>query len=447
MRRAIAAAAAALALGALSARAQSGPPPLRLSLADAIHGALTESLGAQSAHSRVEIARAVSRQERADLLPEVAARIGAQRQIINLEAYGFPPPPGESALVGPFGVADARVTFAQPLLNMEESHEARAAKADVRAAEADAADTRDLVVLLAANAYLRTLAAEARVRTIEAESDVARAQLGKARDMRESGLLAGVDVVRVELQDASARQRLLEARADRERSALALARLAGLPLERPIVLTDEMPYAALHAIPLEEALRRAESRRGDVLRAQARVAAAESRVKAARAEALPTLGLLAAAGEIGPPLDDLGFTWSVGAAVRVPIFDGGRRGGEIAEAEETLLLRRAEAKDALRGAEVDVRTALLDVSSTAAALDVARSGRELADRLLEQARDRFAAGVAGSIEATKAQEDLVAADERWVAGLYSFNVAKASLARAMGVGEEAAAQLLDPTHE
>jgi len=56
---------------------------------------------------------------------------------------------------------------------------------------------------------------------------------------------------------------------------------------------------------------------------------------------------------------------------------------------------------------------------------------------LTQARDRFAAGVAGNLEVTQAQEAVAAASETYIAALYSHNLAKASLARALGIAESA----------
>jgi outer membrane protein TolC len=66
----------------------------------------------------------------------------------------------------------------------------------------------------------------------------------------------------------------------------------------------------------------------------------------------------------------------------------------------------------------------------------------LADQELEQARDRFAAGVASNIEVTQAQETVASASETYLAALYAHNLAKASLARAIGGAETAIIQYL-----
>jgi outer membrane protein TolC len=67
---------------------------------------------------------------------------------------------------------------------------------------------------------------------------------------------------------------------------------------------------------------------------------------------------------------------------------------------------------------------------------VAESNQELAGRALEQARDRYQNGVTNYLEVVQAQETLAGARQNYIDSLYSFNVAKLSLARATGVAEK-----------
>ena len=72
----------------------------------------------------------------------------------------------------------------------------------------------------------------------------------------------------------------------------------------------------------------------------------------------------------------------------------------------------------------------------------ARTNVDLAGQQLQQARDRFTAGVAGNLELTQAQEAAASAADVYISALYTHNLAKASLARAMGVAESAVAAYL-----
>ena len=97
----------------------------------------------------------------------------------------------------------------------------------------------------------------------------------------------------------------------------------------------------------------------------------------------------------------------------------------------------------MRGSiEYEVRAALLDLSAADQQVQAARTNNDLAAQQLQQARDRFAAGVAGNLELTQAQEAVAAAADAYIASLYTHNLAKASLARALGVAESAVTQFL-----
>ena len=85
--------------------------------------------------------------------------------------------------------------------------------------------------------------------------------------------------------------------------------------------------------------------------------------------------------------------------------------------------------------ELEVRSALLDLNSTTEQLRVARQSQALAVQQLDQAQDRFSAGVANNLEVVQAQEAVALSDEGVIQSLYGFNIARALLARATGSAE------------
>jgi outer membrane protein TolC len=78
----------------------------------------------------------------------------------------------------------------------------------------------------------------------------------------------------------------------------------------------------------------------------------------------------------------------------------------------------------------------MDVESATAQVSVAKNALDLANQQLVQARDRFAAGVAGSLDVVESQQAVTEADENLISALYSSNIAKATLARATGRAEQ-----------
>jgi outer membrane protein TolC len=87
----------------------------------------------------------------------------------------------------------------------------------------------------------------------------------------------------------------------------------------------------------------------------------------------------------------------------------------------------------LRGRiELELRTAFMDLKAAGEQADVARSALQLAGQQMGQARDRFQAGVVSNLEVVQAQESLATINENYVSSLFAYNMAKASLARALG---------------
>ena len=79
-----------------------------------------------------------------------------------------------------------------------------------------------------------------------------------------------------------------------------------------------------------------------------------------------------------------------------------------------------------------VKTALINLNSAKNQVQVANLGVQLSKEEVDQARDRFRAGVANNIEVIQAQDSLARANDNQIAALYRFNQARADLARSVG---------------
>ena len=66
----------------------------------------------------------------------------------------------------------------------------------------------------------------------------------------------------------------------------------------------------------------------------------------------------------------------------------------------------------------------------------------LAQQQLTQSQDRFAAGVTGNLEVVQAQEAVATANENYIASLYVYNAAKATLGRSIGNAEKTIPSIL-----
>jgi outer membrane protein TolC len=408
--------------------------PLALSVKDAVQRALQNNLGLLLQEESEASARGARWRALADLLPDVSGALGVRRQVINLEAFGFPGPP---SIVGPFNVYEARVFLSQPVVDISALNESRAAALRQKAERYGVRTARDLVVLVAVNLYLETVATASRVDMTRAQQDTADALFKQAQDLKASGLVAGIEVLRAQVQLQTQRQRVIAAENDFEKAKLQLARAIGVPIGQPITLVDKIPYAAMPVLPVDEALKRAFESRADFLAAQSRVEAAEAARKAAYGALLPSLTFDADYGAIGQTINTAHSTYTMAANVRIPLFDGGKTTARRIETSSALRQREAELADFRSRVEYEVRTSLLDLRAADQQLQAAQSNVQLASDELQQARDRFGAGIASNLEVTQAQEAVAGASETYISALYSHNLAKASLARSLGVAESA----------
>jgi outer membrane protein TolC len=417
-----------------------------IGILDAMNRALEHNLGVLLGDAEIGRARGTRRQELSALLPNISARISESKQQNNLQAFGF----GSfgsafgniPTIVGPFNVFDARVFLSQSILDFEAIHSTRSEAHNVDAARYSQQSARDLVVWVAGTLYLQALAADARVASARAQLQTAQALHIQALDLKQSGLIAGIDVLRAEVELNVQTNRATSAANDAEKVRLQLARVMGLPLGQPFRLDTALPDLPEPDLTLDEAVERAYQSRADYQAALSRVRAAESARRAVIGEALPAVRVNADFGDIGLSPSDSHGTFSVVGAVQIPVFQGGRTRGRLLEADADLQSRRAEAEDLKGAIYYDVRSALLDLQTTTEQLSVATKARDLAAQQLTQAHDRFAAGVANNIEVVQAQEAVAIANEQYIAARYGFDLSKGALLRGVGTAETTLRQYL-----
>jgi outer membrane protein TolC len=408
-----------------------------LSFQDAIDLGLKNNLGVLLQSYDTIAARGEKWKELSALLPNVTGAISENVVQDNLAARGLRFP-GFPTIVGPYGFFDARVYLKQSLLDLKAFNRTRGARDDERAAEYSYKDARDLVVLATGNGYLQALAGAARVEATEAQVKTAQALYDKAVDQQNAGVSPAIDTLRARVELQTRQQQLIVSRNDYAKEKLALVRVIGLPTGQEIRLTDKAPYDPLTAPGLEENLQRAYASRSDYLAAAQQVRAAERYRKGAFAEYFPTLDVNVDYGDLGITPASSHGTFSFSGRLNIPIFQGGKVHGDVLKAEATLQQNRAQL-DNLRGQiEYEVRAALLDLASADEQVQVARSSVDLAEQTLIQARDRFSAGVTDNLEVVQAQEAVASAHENYISSLYAHNLAKITLARAIGYAEQGA---------
>ena len=410
---------------------------IALSLQDAINRGLKQNLGLLLSDANIRSARGQRWEQLSALMPHAAVTPYVADSQINLAELGFTSIGGTSLppSVGPFSYFDARLNVSQTLFDTKLINNARAASQNLKSAEYTFKDARDLVVLAVGYVYLQAIADEARIRTAEAQVETAKALFDQATDQVNAGTSPAIDGLRAKVELQTRQQQLIQAKNNFAIQKLTVARVIGLAPGQEFELTDKSPYHPFEGITVDEAQKRAYASRSDYLAAMTDVRAAEFSRKAAVDGYYPSLSFNADYGTAGSHPSTATQVFDVRGTLSIPIFQGNSVHGDILQADARLQQAR-ERLDNLR-AQIDseIRTALLNLQSSADLVNVARSNIDLAEETLLQSRDRFSAGVTDTVEVVQSEESVASAHEQFISSLYNYNFAKISLARALGIAE------------
>lgn len=415
---------------------------LPLSLDYALTLALRNNLAALTESNTVRQAQALQRIARSALRPNVESVLTETIEQLNLrtvgvEIAGIPP-------VVKFNFFDARAArLTQSVFDLVRIRNLRSAGEDVHASLELQRDARDLIVLAVAGLYLQLIATNSRVTAARAQVETSRAVFKQASDRLDAGLDARIDVTRTQVQMQTDQQRLRSFVADFDRQKLSLARVIGLPAGQDFSIADDFPYKPLENLSVQQALDRAFDKRADLKGADAGVRSAEAAVSAARAERYPTVSLTADYGAAGlRPTSDAHGVFTVAGTVTIPLYQGGRVSADVENADAAKRQRESERADLRGRIDQDVRQSFIDLGAAADQVSLARSNVDLALETLTQARDRFIAGIADTIEVVQAEQTVAQANNDYISAVFEHNLAKVALSRAMGEAEQNVRQFL-----
>ncbi|MGA2535039.1 MAG: TolC family protein [Terracidiphilus sp.] len=421
---------------------QLNATPMELSLEDAVNLGLRQNLGGVLATDASLDARGEKWQALSELLPNVVTNTGFGVHQINVKAAFGITIPKEPPVIGPFGYFDSRAYLTQSVFDWASIERARASQARLRSAEFSSKDARELVVLVIVSNYLLVVADQSEVESATSQRDTAKALFQQASDQKTAGLASAVDVLRSQVQLQSREQKLISAQNDLAKQKLVLARAIGLTLGQQFETTTRVAYEELATSSLDEAIQGAYKSRPDFQSEINRVRSAELGRKAASAERYPSIGAEADYGLSGVNPGSSHGTVDAAATLHIPIFQGGKVHGDVLRADASLNEERQRLEDLRAKIDQEVRDVYLDLEALGREVSVERSAVDLATQTLAQSRDRFSSGVTDNVEVIQAQDALAVANDAYIASLYSYNLAKVSLARATGVAESRYAEYL-----
>jgi outer membrane protein TolC len=405
-----------------------------LSLPDAVARGLRSNLGVVENQASLNQAQAQRLRALSAMLPNVGALLRQNVDELNRVAIGLRIP-GIPASTGQFSYQESYVAFSANGLNVESAYRLHAAQRSADAEKYSLEDARDVVALAVGTAYLQVIASQSRLDTAQSQLEVARTLEEQTANQVRSGLSAEIDGSRATVERQTDEQRVIVAQANLDKDKLTLARLIGLPAGQQFRVTSTAPYQTWNGPALAAALDEAKQSRSDLKSAQISAEAASLQRKASQFERLPGLAVNGYYGQIGTTLGHADQTYTVAATVSLPIFTGGRIHADIKDSTAQLERKQSEYLDLTGRVDYEVRNAFTDLNAADSAVHVAESNQRLAQKTLEQARDRFANGVTNNLEVVQAQQDVAAANENYIASLFAHNLAKLALLRALGTAQ------------
>lgn len=422
-----------------SVKAQTLPPAapttvLQLTLDQSVALALKQNPTAQIAILTAAQSEQDKNIARADLLPQASARISDEAEKVNILAQfgGKVAFPGFPKTIGPYQLFSAGPSVSAPVFDLTLWQRYQAAQNTANASKANSLSTREQVILLTVSQYIGALRAVADVQASQSRVDLAQALYDQAADLQKEGVGTGIDTLRANVELQNEKQRLLQAQNDRETLLFGLSRLLNLDPRQKIELADVLNFSDTPQPEVEPSIESALADRQEWKALNLQIKSAESEKKAAKSERLPSVRFDGTFAYVGTSGNTTLPTYTYEGSVNLPLFTGGRIRAGVVRADLEIRKLEEQLADLRNQIALDVKTALLNLDSARNEVQVANLGVQLSKEEVDQARDRFKAGVANNIEVIQAQDSLSRANDNQISALYRFNQARADFARSIG---------------
>jgi len=184
-------------------------------------------------------------------------------------------------------------------------------------------------------------------------------------------------------------------------------------------------------ITFEAALARAYENRPDIQSIVLKRDALEKTVDLNKKDYLPVLSGNAGYGYAGQNAA-LNQSWNVGVALTFPFFTGFSTKYAVEEAQAGLEIAKANEEALRQKAFQEVKSAWLNRHEAFERIEAGKITVRQAEESLELAQGRYATGVGNSLEIVDAMIKLNNAKMTYISALSDFNIAEASLEKAMG---------------
>jgi outer membrane protein TolC len=372
---------------------------------------------------------------KADALPELKVYGDFTRyrdpSLLNSSSFDkFPPDFKDQLAPEPSNLYDAYATLKQTLFSFKVGKAIRGARLAKQAGAEDIQRARQAVALLAVTSYNDYLLARERVRVAENAVRQKEVQLETTRNRRAAGVATDLEVLRFEVDRENARAQELRLQGAAEIARGRLNAVMVRPIGQAIEPTDRLEYLVFDVSP-EEAVQAAWANRPEIKRLALEERVRTELVGIAKSDALPSLDFAGAFGWSVRKPENFGDSefqrWSAAFTLTVPVFDGFRTAGKVAQAKAELNKVGQDRVSFENQVRLEARDAVDRLAVAKRVLDVAELTLKQARRALDMIDANYKHGAATLLDVIDAQAAVTEADLNRVEALYTHANARATL--------------------
>ncbi len=289
--------------------------------------------------------------------------------------------------------------------------------------------------------YYTVLFTRKTVEVVDDAYNTTEAFYDQVKALYNEGMASGLDVLTVESKLAEARPMQIEARNGNKLAKLGLNNLLSVDLTYPVEPAGELVYERKE-LPVSADLYAIAVRNRPEMKALSYQREALSlNLKIAKANSYPTVGLFANyqwnRGQEMPPNDEIWRDGSqAGAGFSMPLYDGRKTEGMVAEAEAMIVQIEAGRRALDLGIRTQIEQAVTQIRSSEENIEMHKANVAAAEKNHQAAKARYAVGLATNLDVMAAQTQLLAANLGYFNEVYNYNVAWANLMAALGMPEE-----------
>ncbi|MBI4906047.1 MAG: TolC family protein [Acidobacteria bacterium] len=418
------------------------PAQTPLTLSDAVRAALDRHPDVAKARASAEALQGKVREVRADALPAISIFGGGLRtrdpSLLNSSGLDKFPKDLLDAL-NPVGanLFHYGVSLKQPLYTAGKVGSAlrlAAVQAEGAGAEIDRA-SQDLA-LAVVKAWYGLLWAD-RYRMVVLETQVQRQRhVEMARSRFQHGVATEVDVLRSEVALANIAPDVVRAGAAIRQARSLLNYYMVRPIDTAVLISGDFQDKPWEEPDQEKLVLEAVRRRPEMSRLRIAERSAAVLHQLAQAEGRFRADLNSEYGVMARLPSNLGNSrfarWTLGVNLSLPVFDGFRRSGMVAQATANERSARLERERAEQEIRLNLQQAVDELRATNETILAARATEGQASRVLDMTQNNYKYGAATTLDIVDAQTALSVARVNLLRGRHDYSVARANLLWALG---------------